>query len=154
MGADGQDPRQLVVAEEGEQFFQVCWSPDGSRVAYGHLAPDGTTAIASVDADGSQQSTLMSDPDLFQHWRGILPFVWLPDGRLLIGKRDQPPNQFSSKLWAMTVDSHTGAVTGTLREIVGWAGFNLRDISQHAGRLTADGAGRAQPREHLCGPAQ
>ena len=135
MGADGQNPRKLVVAEEGEQFWQVAWSPDGRHVAYGHSTADGAWAIKSVCTDGERQTTLVSDPSLMQHWRGILPFVWLPDGRLLFSRRDQPPNQFSSRLWAVAADPQSGAASGSPREIVGWAGFNIRDI-----RVTRDGA--------------
>ena len=153
MGVDGQDPRQFVVGEEGEMFFQVCWSPDGRRLAYGHMSPDGTTAITSVDTDGLRRTTLVSDPDLFQHWRGILPCSWLPDGRLLFGKRDHPPNQFSSKLWAVSVRPPDRCGFSAPRDR--WVGrIQYPGYSNHARRRASDGVGRAQPTECLRGAAQ
>ena len=138
MGADGQNPRKLAVAEEGEMFWQVAWSPDGRRVAYGHSTADGAWTISSVGAEGGERTTLVSDVALFQHWRGNLPFAWLPDGRLLFGRRDEPPNQFTSRLWAVSTDPRSGVGVGTPGEIIGWAGFNVRDIrvTRDVSRLT------------------
>ena len=133
MGTDGRNPRRLVVGEEGEQFFQVCWSPDGQRVAYGAVTRDGYT-IKCVDGAGSHATTLVRGVDLFQHYRGILPFVWLPEGRLVFSRSGHASNQFSSALWVVTADPRTATVTGTPREIAGWAGFNVRDL-----RATRDG---------------
>jgi len=75
---------------------------------------------------------------LFQWWRGVLPFAWLPDGRFVFARRELPPNEFSSNLWEVDIDVETATTTGEPRRLTEITGFNIRDVrvTSDAGRLS------------------
>jgi len=55
------------------------WSPDGKRIAYSTLAPDGKNDIYIKAADGSGTVELVSRSDYFQYVSS-----WSPDGKKLV----------------------------------------------------------------------
>src|SRR5262249_31287561 len=84
MGANGEDPRKIVIAEQGEFFVGLVWSPDNRRIAYGRLrrGPTGTICdIATHDLKAGQTTVILSDPKLVAGFGG--GFWWLADGRLI-----------------------------------------------------------------------
>lgn len=134
MGPEGENAVRVVTAQEGEQFWQVAWAPGGDRLAYGKSAPGGRYTIEAIAIDARQKSVVLQDSQLFQNWRGVLPFVWLPDDRIVYARRELPPNQFSSNLWAIAVDSSDAAIPQSNRRVTDWPDFSVRDI-----RSTSDG---------------
>ncbi len=132
MKSNGEDARNLVVAGKGESFWDLAWSPDSKRIAYGewHAGPEESRfAIKTRTLDGTQSTVLRSDGRLFQHWTGILPFAWRSDGRLVYARRDEPPNEASSNLWTIRTDVETGQSVGEPTLLTQLAGFNFRGLS-------------------------
>lgn len=131
MGADGEQPRRLVQGAPGDTFWQVGWSPNNRRILYGKLSRGPTApsaSIQSVGRDGQTTTTIMSDPLLFQNWRGILPFSWLPKGRFVLARREPQPNTDSSNLWELQVDENTGVPRTIPRRLTQLGNYNVRDI--------------------------
>jgi len=117
----------------------VAWSPDSRRLAYGnwHTGQAGREyTIESRSLEGNETTVLVYDLRLFQNWTGVLPFAWAPDGRLIYGRREPPPNQQSSNLWAIKTDVQAGEATGEPARITRVAGFNFRLLN-----MTSDGRG-------------
>jgi serine/threonine protein kinase/Tol biopolymer transport system component len=138
MGANGEQPRRIVSGMGRETFWQVGWSPDSRRVLWGVLRVGGGpgAAIEAVAlADGARTVVLKHSPRLFQNFRGVLPFTWLPEDRLVFAQRELPPNQFSSNLWEIQIDLATAATAGDPRRLTELAGLNIRDV-----RATVDGS--------------
>jgi eukaryotic-like serine/threonine-protein kinase len=137
MGGSGEQAKRLVQGEAGDTFWQVTWSPDSGRVVYGknhEIAGVGANgSIESVEQNGGARSVILSDPLLFQNWRAILPFFWLPDGRFVYTRIESPPNENSSNLWAVNVDPHAAAATGVPERLTDIMGYNIRDIRATAG---------------------
>jgi Tol biopolymer transport system component len=137
MGPDGENPRKLVAATARESFWKLAWSPDSKRIAYGNwqrAAGGSRVSIETRRVDGGDPTTLLSDPEIFQSWTGILPFAWSRDGRLIFGRREPRPNAGWSNLWAVSTDPVRGTAVGQPVRLTQTAGFNFRELS-----LTADG---------------
>jgi hypothetical protein len=64
-------------------------------------AEAGNSSLARFDAGG-----------LFQWWRGVVPFAGLADGRFVVARRESPPNELSSNLWAIDIDLETATTRG------------------------------------------
>jgi Tol biopolymer transport system component len=74
------------------------WSPDGTRIAYTRIEPDGSSEIATIDPDGTDETLVGA---------GECP-SWSPDGTRLvfdIGNGLDPSSpDFSTELWVMHAD--------------------------------------------------
>jgi eukaryotic-like serine/threonine-protein kinase len=132
MGSGGEQPRRLVQGDTGDTFWQVGWSPDSRRVVYGKsggIAGVGAaTSIECADRNGGASSVLVSDSLLFQNWRAVLPFCWLPDNRLIYTRAEAPPNDDSSNLWAVRIDPQSAAGVGSPERLTEITSYNIRDI--------------------------
>jgi len=51
--------------------------------------------------------------------------AWLPDGRMVFGLTDPPPNQRDMNLWSLYVDPRSGAPTGSPRRVTQWQRLSL-----------------------------
>jgi eukaryotic-like serine/threonine-protein kinase len=136
MGAHGEEPRRLAVAEPGARFGRVSWSPDSTRVAYLRAQKKPGTwecAIETRDLRGGLPVALWSDPRLCQEAaQGVW---WLPDGRMVFsmaGLAGGDPHFFN--LWSIKADARTGKPIGKPTQISNWSQFYLMGIS-----ATADG---------------
>ncbi|TDI36399.1 MAG: hypothetical protein E2P02_25400 [Acidobacteria bacterium] len=110
-GSNGESPRKIVEAGAQDSFVELAWSPDGERLAYGkwHSGPKGSPfTIESIHLESGRANVALSNPRLFQEWRGFLPFSWTPDGRLIYALQELPPNEESSNLWALPIDLDSG----------------------------------------------
>jgi Tol biopolymer transport system component len=130
MGANGEDPRKIITAEQGEFFWGVVWSPDSRRIAYGRLrrGPAGTTCdIASRDLKAGQTAVILSDPKLAAEFGG--GFWWLADGRLVYSLGDAAPvfgpGPTETNLWEVKVDARDGEPASKPRRITNWTDFSL-----------------------------
>jgi hypothetical protein len=74
--------------------LDAVWSPDGRRIAYGTLAPDGTVTvrIGAADGLGVQDSIRVG---IATGYAGLTQ--WSPDGTRIVGFRDR-------KCWTVPVD--------------------------------------------------
>jgi Tol biopolymer transport system component len=126
MGAQGEDPRRLVVAaSENDRVYQAAWSPDGQRIAYGrsHRAPDKWVwTIESRDLKGGQPTVMLSGPRL------VPLFSWLPSGRFVYVMAEPESLGNASNLWEVRADTKTGKPVSEPRRITNWMETNVTDI--------------------------
>jgi Tol biopolymer transport system component len=129
MGANGEEPRQIATAGEGEAFVGVVWSPDSRRIVYERL-PLGPADIETRDLKGGPPAVVLSDPKLGGG------FCWLADGRLIYSFGEAAQSGFSAdtNLWEIKVDGGSGQPEGKPRRITNWSEFSLAGPN-----ATADG---------------
>jgi eukaryotic-like serine/threonine-protein kinase len=145
MEPNGEAPRRIITADEGESIISVVWSPDTRRIAYQRLrwGPSGAQcSIESRNLNGGQPTIVLSNPKLATGFGG--GFVWLADGRLIYSLGEAAaPNPYvaapgfgipDTNLWEIQVDARDGKSTGKPRRITSWADFSLTGLN-----VTADG---------------
>ena len=129
MNASGEGVRRLLVAPSGYGFTEkLAWSPDSQRIAFEPTKRVGSEVmIQSYDLKTGQTTTIVSDPQLED-------FCWARNGRVLYSRRENSPNQRSSNLWEISVDSRTARVRGKPRRLTDWSDFNFGSLA-----VSADG---------------
>ncbi len=130
MDREGNNARVLLTMQAGTQLGNPMWSPSGHRIAY----VEGTieeafrpSAIRSVDLQGQKVETILSDSHL--RWS-----IWMPDGRVIYSRTENPPRSMESNLWMVNADPDSGRVLSDPRRLTDWVGFRMRVFS-----TTADG---------------
>jgi Tol biopolymer transport system component len=78
---DGTGRRQLTHVPDDKTAASPAWSPDGRRIAF-QSNVDGEFQLWVMNADGSGQTRLLSDPG-YNHYQPS----WSPDGRRLVFSR-------------------------------------------------------------------
>jgi Tol biopolymer transport system component len=129
MSADGSQAHSIVKHEPGYLLFDPMWFPNGRRILYAKVRPEGaqpTVIFESRKIDGSDPVVLLSDPD-------ATSMTWAQPGRLIVNATEPPPNQAESNLWEIRYDPQSGEPKGALRRLTDWPGFGFYDI-----RATAD----------------
>jgi Tol biopolymer transport system component len=87
MRGDGSDVQQLTSVPSGEEASVPAWSPDGNSIPFRQGATDGSTSeLMLMNADGSNQHALFSDPS----FQDDLP-SFSPDGSRLVFQRCSTP---------------------------------------------------------------
>ncbi|HZU41496.1 MAG TPA: hypothetical protein VE994_02400 [Terriglobales bacterium] len=130
MGADGEQPKELIKPEEGYHLGKPTWFPDGRRIAYvkWHVEKGRLTLLVeSRNADGNDPVTLISNAQL-------VDFAWRGSDRMLYVVGEAPPNQYDSNIWELRFDPQTGKPRSAPRQLTDWTGFNFQNPE-----LTADG---------------
>jgi Tol biopolymer transport system component len=120
----------MLSANPDESFWNLAWSPDSQRLAYGNWG--ATTSIMSCRLDGTEKTVLQSGGELHQSWTGPLPFVWAADGRLVFSRRERLAAGFdpvTSNVWVVDTDISKGTTVGQPRRLTRGAGSNLRGLS-------------------------
>lgn len=123
---DGSDPTRLTddAAEEG----QPAWSPDGQRIAYRHLAADGRSLIAVMNADGTGKVALTDD--LADTLATANP-AWSPDGtRIAFDVTDLRTTPTAGGIWSMKSDG-----TNRIRHTTGHVGHGAPSWSPDGQRI-------------------
>jgi len=118
MGSQGENPRRLVAAAEGEKLNWPVWSPDGRRIAY--LRYGKTASLEICDLTSNQPTSVSSGPvtgDPTGLW-------WFPDERLMLAASEPGPNQRDSSLWELRIDTKTGRPLRPPKRIVKWPGID------------------------------
>ena len=128
-GPNGEDPQLLLTAEHHESFWQLAWSPDSRRLAFGNWRLPGDIVVETITVDGEQRGILLQDDRLFQNWTGVLPFTWCADGLFVFSFREGPAHQATSNVWAAQTDLETGEAVGEPRRVTQLAGSNVRGLS-------------------------
>jgi len=128
MGVNGEGPRKIITAEEGESLDWVVWSPDSRRISYERFrwGPAIRCSIESRDLEGGQPAVVLSDPKLATGYgRGGL--WWLADGRVIysFGETTARFGSRDTNLWEIKVDPGSGQPTGSPRRITNWTDFFL-----------------------------
>ncbi|MCC6366411.1 MAG: PD40 domain-containing protein [Bryobacterales bacterium] len=125
--ASGKGAHKIITIPSGYQEG-FAWSPDGRRVAYSRRKR-GESSIESYDLDSGQSNVILSDPKLGS-------FCWARDGRIIYSRQEEPPNETSSNLWDIRVDSRTGRVRGESRRLTNWGGHMFDILSAGGSRLS------------------
>src|SRR5688572_12233119 len=125
--ADGGSARRVASSDStGFITTWAVWAPGGRRLAYikASQAPAGQTVrIESTDLEGRTRVTFTSTAE-----QGLHPLAvpaWLPDGRMVFGLTDPPPNQRDMNLWSLYVDPRSGAPSGSPRRVTQWQRLSL-----------------------------
>ncbi|WP_217552819.1 DUF11 domain-containing protein [Streptomyces sp. GbtcB6] len=108
--ADGTDPRPLVAAATPDENDTLpAWSPDGTRIALAHRAPDSDQPGSSVNVvDATDGRTLYTVPRPLQA-QDSAP-VFSPDGRTLAFARTEPTADGNrTHIWTVRAADGTGA---------------------------------------------
>ena len=134
MGSNGEEPRKIIAADEGESFNSVVWSPDSHRIAYERYGygPAGVRCtIESRDVKGGHPAVVLSDPKLASAYGGIW---WLADGRLAysLGEAASSGVIQDTNLWEIKVDTVSGQPAGKQRRITNWTDFSLGGLNASA----------------------
>lgn len=136
VGPQGENPRRILPAPQGNTFDSICWSPKVGRLAFLEIAPDPENdfiGTVNVDAPANQTTVvrgkyLLSGPQ--EEFSGL---SWLPGDRIVY-VTSNPPGPKGSNLWAIPVDSKSGQATGSAAQITSEADVYQSDLSS-----TSDG---------------
>lgn len=128
MRSTGEDAH-MILGGPGDIFGYAVWSPDGKRIAYvravyrpGEASSDAWLTV--MDLASRQTHEVLEQPRLTGN------LAWAPDGRLIYGMVETPPNQGDSNLWAGRLDERTGKLIGSVRltnspdQVAGTAGIS------------------------------
>ncbi len=124
---------QQAELEPRASAHPLQWSPDGTRLLYGHLGEHGMTADITVHAIGSGQRTVLG-----ADWNGTLWLArWQDDGHLLgLGQR-------GVRGAFLRLDAANGSWTELARPQIPFAAFT----TTRSGRSAYLGIGNSQPAE-------
>ncbi|MDO9693327.1 MAG: TIR domain-containing protein [Candidatus Latescibacteria bacterium] len=135
MDADGSGSRRVTPATGERHGFQFpAWSPSGERLAYltSRGDPDSGTyrpVIETCDLDGREITHIRGDSWLGAGFSAARGLCWLRDGRLLFYQPDSTQSQDIVHLWAVPVDTRTGALRGRPSRVLGSAGHFISDLT-------------------------
>ena len=123
MGADGEEPHQILAGAEFPGGNSLAWSPNGQRLAYIRAPGDFSKRQATIetcDLAGGARTLVLSDPDLLgpSNENGIF---WLPDGRIIYAVQVKA----GSQLRAIPADPRTGNPSGSSALLADWKGFQV-----------------------------
>ena len=97
------------------------WSPNGKRLLYGRVARRETKAGPRLEScDLAGRTRLALRPDRGAPHSPLHGPAWLPDGRVVFGLTDPPPNQRDMNLWSLRVDPRSGVPSGSPRRVTQW----------------------------------
>jgi Tol biopolymer transport system component len=130
IGPNGESPR-VLIDQDALSIREMAWSPDAKFLLVGgNVNPDlTTTRLQAIDVSSGDVTRIMEDPRTFQHWRGYLPFFWLPDGRLLYGRTELAPHNKVSNIWQVNIEPATAALSSDPVRVTSLTGFNVRSVS-------------------------
>ena len=134
MKSSGGDEKKLVSAAGNELLSSPVWSPDGHTIAYRRERYDVSSILGSIELlnlENGKEKTAFADSRLEMGLR------WLPDGRLLYGMSELPPNQNNSNLFVSMVNSTTGTFEAPPERITGGEGWAAQPSTTADGKRLA-----------------
>ena len=126
-GPNGEDPRRIAASDSsGVIPFYAVWSPSADRLAYCRALIDATGPHISIETSDllGHRRTIFSD-SAAQGLHFFTVPAWLPDGRMLFGLTDPPPNQADLNLWSLHVDPRSGVPSGKPQRITQWQNLSV-----------------------------
>ncbi len=142
MGARGEDPRTVAVANDSESFASLQWSPDGRRLFDVRTRWLGGSneqskvqyAIESRRAEGGTAVPIVSYATAsdFPDWRGGGSFCVLADERVIYTRSVSAVSMAGNddtNLWEIKVKPETGEPQGRSRQLTYWPGRHLDHLS-------------------------
>jgi len=98
-----------------QHTFNPIWSPDGTRIAFERIQPNGSELVVKSASGGGSEETL------YKESQRSVPFAWSPDGRYLLYRVG---NSASAEIKALSIVGERKSVS-LLTTKVGWAGVAL-----------------------------
>ena len=125
--ANGGNARRVATGDStGVITTWAAWAQGGRRLAYSRVSvgPSGyKVRIESVDLGGRARVAFTDTPQQQLHVYTVP--AWLPDGRMVFGLSEPPPNQRDMNLWSLRVDPRSGVPSGTPRRVTQWQRLSL-----------------------------
>ena len=119
-GANGEDAVRVTGDDSsGVIPAWAVWSPNGKRLAYCR-ADMGARILRLESCDLAGRTLVFYSPAADQPLHFYTIPAWLPDGRVVFGLTDPPPNQRDMNLWSLRVDPRSGVPSGSPRRITQW----------------------------------
>jgi Tol biopolymer transport system component len=147
-GVNGEAPRKLVSAEDGQSFESPGWSPDSHWIAYLRSKIEGrsrsATSIEIRPATGDSSKTLVSEASLpaSNTLEDCTPWgclCWMPNWNLVYTTREHSQTISGSSnysLWQLHVTPDQNPASETSRRIVQWADFQPWNLTADANGKT------------------
>jgi len=131
MDENGENAHKLYESDENSAICCVGWSGDGQRIIYVKTDQSGDTFV-SRDLKGGPTATILAPPMT----KNIRDFLWLPDGRFLYSKEEEPGSVLgaSCNLWTISIDPTSGRTVEGPKRVTNWS-----DSCANALSLSADG---------------
>ena len=138
-GANGEDAIRVTGDDSsGVIPAWAVWSPNGKRLAYAR-ADMGAQVLRLESCDLTGRVRVFYSPTVDQPLHSYTIPAWLPDGRVVFGLTDPPPNQRDMNLWSLRVDRNSGMPSGSARRVTQWQRLALVEptaFSTNGKRLT------------------
>jgi len=138
-GVNGEDARRVTGDDSsGVIPAWAVWSPNGKRLAYGRVDM-GARTLRLESCDLAGRTRVFYSPTADRPLHAYTIPLWLPDGRVVFGLTDPPPNQRDMNLWSLQVDPRSGAPSGSPRRVTQWQHLALVEptaYSANGRRLT------------------
>ena len=125
MGANGEAAARVFRAQPGEVVSQVAWSPDGRWLTYIRRADRRNEVVAEARLPGGSEARRIFDGPNLQG------FCWLTSGHLVLNLWEAP-DEPTSNLWEIDVDSNRMQPLDRPRRLTNWAGFSVGSMSASA----------------------
>jgi len=135
MGANGEQPRRFLVADQNGAFGRVSWQPDGDHLAYlaSHYSPPTNNFEASIETrtlEGKQHNIVVKDP-----YAKIEDFAYLKDGKIIYSRATGTIGDTSSDLYQIATGKVAGQPHGTPLRLTSWPRVNINFLSATADAL-------------------
>ena len=133
--SQGNNPHRVVAVGQNECLNDVCWSPNGQRLAYlrvpdvsGYQNPLQRTpsSIETCDLNGVNRTVVVTDQDLL-----LEHFCWLRNGRIVYSRRDSADSN-DANLWQISVNAERGEPIGATKRMTQWTECYLQGLSASA----------------------
>jgi Tol biopolymer transport system component len=138
-GVNGEGARRVAGDDSsGAIPAWAVWSPNGKRLAYAR-ADRGAQTLRLESCDLAGRIRIFYSPTADRSLHYFTVPAWLPDGRVVFGLTDPPPNQRDMNLWSLDVDPNSGMPSGSPRRVTQWQRLALVEptaFSTNGKRLT------------------
>jgi serine/threonine protein kinase/Tol biopolymer transport system component len=128
MGSQGDNPQRVLALGQNERVNNMCWSPDGQRLAYIRVerSPEKQqSSIETCDLKGANRTAVVSEAD-----RNFEDLCWLPEGRMVYSRQEAQQSN-DDNLWQVGINRR-GLPTGQPRRITQWAGSGIDGLTASA----------------------
>lgn len=118
--ANGEDAARVTGDDSsGVLLAWATWAPNGKRLAYSRCNL-GTNAVRLESCDLAGRTRVLYSATVDRPLHPFTVPAWLPDGRVVFGLTDPPPNQRDVNLWSLRVDPNSGMPSGQPRRVTQW----------------------------------
>jgi len=118
--ANGEDATRVTGDDSsGVIPAWAAWAPNGKRLAYARYDM-GTRIVRLESCDLAGRTRVLYSPTVDRPLHPYTVPAWLPDGRVVFGLTDPPPNRRDVNLCSLRVDPNSGVPSGHPRRVTQW----------------------------------